>query len=105
MISTVKKEEKSSKIEALGEEKVSSLVLRFTASTPMALILNSIYTLTDALFVSWGVGDNAMGGVSIVFPFVVLQGAIAIALGGGAASIVSRKLGDEKYGEAGEVTY
>ena len=47
----------------------------------------SVYTLTDTLFVSWGVGENAMGGVSVVFPFVILQGAISTALGGGAASI------------------
>lgn len=45
-----------------------------------------------------------MGGVSIVFPFVILQGAISTAVGGGAASIVSRKLGRSKYDEAGEIT-
>ena len=89
---------------ALGEEPVPRLVLRFAATTMAALLLNAVYTLTDTLFVSWGVGENAMGGVSVVFPFVILQGAISTALGGGAASIISRKLGEGKKQEAGEVT-
>lgn len=92
------------KTDALGQDSVPSLILRFAATTLAALVLNSVYTLTDTLFVSWGVGDHAMGGVSIVFPFTILQGAIATAVGGGAASIVSRKLGAKKKEEAGAVT-
>jgi putative MATE family efflux protein len=65
-------------------------------------MLNSVYTLVDSLFVSWGVGDNAMGGVSIVFPFVLIQAAIATALGGGAASIISRRIGKNEFAEASE---
>ncbi len=45
-----------------------------------------------------------MGGVSVVLPFVILQGAISTAVGGGAASIVSRKLGAGKVAEAGKTT-
>lgn len=93
-----------SPIEALGEENIPRLALRFTGTTLVALLLNAVYNLSDALFVSWGVGDNAMGGVSIVFPFAILQGAIATAVGGGAASIVSRKLGEGQRTRAGEVT-
>ena len=95
---------KQTKTDALRYEPIPRLVLRFASSTMLALLFSSAYTLMDALFVSWGVGDTAMGGVSVVFPFVVLQGAIASAVGGGAASIVSRKLGAGKPEEAGEVT-
>lgn len=92
------------KLAALGEGKISRLVLSFTATTLAALVLNSVYTMTDALFLSWGVGENAMGGVSVVFPFVLLQGAVSTAVGSGAASIVSRKLGEGKRKAAGEAT-
>lgn len=95
---------KPPKTEALGNEKISRLVLRYAATTLIALLLNSVYSLTDSLFVSWGVGDNAMGGVSIVFPFMLLQGAVSTAVGGGAASLVSRRLGEHKFDEAGEIT-
>ncbi|MCC8023546.1 MAG: MATE family efflux transporter, partial [Clostridiales bacterium] len=85
--------QKLDKTRALGEEPVGRLVLRFASTTLAALLFNALYSLTDTLFVSWGVGDNAMGGVSIVFPFVIIQGAVSTAVGGGAAAIVSRKLG------------
>lgn len=95
---------KKDKTEELRTKKIPRLVLSYTATTLIALIFNTMYNLTDALFVSWGVGDHAMGGVSVVFPFVILQGAISTAVGGGAASIVSRKLGEGKPEEAGEIT-
>jgi putative MATE family efflux protein len=87
----------------LAEGNIPRLLLSFATTTLIALLLNSVYNLTDTLFVSWGVGDNAMGGVSIVFPFVILQSAISTAVGGGAASIISRKLGEGKNKEAGDV--
>lgn len=95
---------KTSKAASLGEGNVASLVLRFSATTFAALLLNSVYSLTDALFVSWRVGENAMGGISLVFPFVVLQGAVSTAVGSGAASVVSRKLGQNEPKSAGEAT-
>lgn len=87
----------------LKNESIPRLVSSFAFTTLIALVLNSVYSLTDTLFVSWGVGADASGGISVVFPFVILQSAISTALGGGAASIVSRKLGEGKRGEAGEV--
>lgn len=92
-------------IKALEEKSIPKLILSFSATVFAALLFNSIYTLTDALFVSRGVGDNAMGGVSVVFPFVILQGAISTTVGQGAASIVSRLLGEGKKRDAGTVTF
>jgi putative MATE family efflux protein len=89
----------------MGTEKVFRLLLRYAANTLAALLFHSCYTLTDALFVSWGVGSSAMGGVSAAFPFVIIQAAIAAVLGGGAASIISRKLGENKRAEAGSTAF
>jgi putative MATE family efflux protein len=95
---------KKNSVQQMSDTPVKTLILQYAAVTLSALLLNAVYTLTDALFVSWGVGSRAMGGVSVVFPFVILQGAIATALGGGAASIVSRKLGEGNLEEAGRTT-
>lgn len=89
----------------LQNEKVSKLVISYALTTLIALLLNSVYTLLDSLFVSWGVGDNAMGGVSIVFPFVLVQSAIATALGGGAAAIISRQIGNKDFAGAGKTAF
>lgn len=92
------------KTEAMANEKISKLVLRFSLTTFAALFFSAMYNLIDALFVSRGIGDNAMGGVSIVLPFMIIQSAIAQTVGGGAASIVSRLLGKKEAIRAGEVT-
>ena len=96
--------DKKDSVQQMADAPVKTLILQYAAVTLSALLLNAVYTLTDALFVSWGIGSRAMGGISIVFPFVILQGAIATALGGGAASIVSRKLGEGNLEEAGRTT-
>jgi len=62
-----------------------------------ALFFDALYNLVDTLFIGYGVGDNAMGGVSVVFPFMLLQGAVAQMIGGGAASVVSRCLGKSDF--------
>ncbi|MDR3276484.1 MAG: MATE family efflux transporter [Treponema sp.] len=85
----------------LGTAKIPRLLASYSATTLAALLFNSLYTLADALFVSWGVGAAALGGVSVAFPFVLIQSAVSTALGGGAASIISRRLGEGKRGEAG----
>ncbi len=89
----------------LGTEKISKLVFQFSLTTLAGFILNSVYTLTDALFVSHAVGDNAMGGISLVLPFTLLQGAISTTVGSGASALVSRKLGENKAHEAGRITF
>lgn len=96
--------DKKTKAEELAEGKISSLVLRYSLTTFAALLFSAMYNLVDTLFVSRGVGDAAMGGVAIVFPFMIIQSAIAQTVGGGAASIVSRLLGKKGNARAGAVT-
>lgn len=89
----------------LGTEKIPKLFFSFSMTVLAGLILNSVYTLTDTLFISHAVGDNAMGGVSLILPFTILQGAVSTTVGSGASAIVSRKLGEGKNEEAGNVTF
>ncbi len=89
----------------MKEESIPKLILSFSVTTLAALLFNSLYTVTDALFVSHAVGDNAMGGISLILPFSILQSAIASAVGSGAASIVSRALGEGNGKKAGNATY
>lgn len=75
------------KSERLVSGSVRKQVLNFALTALAGLVFNSVYSLTDALFVGRGVGDAAMGGVSAVYPFVILQSAIATTIGGGAAFV------------------
>ena len=93
-----------SKINQMQSYSIPKLIAKYSVSTFCALFFNELYNIVDTLFVSRGVGDNAMGGVSIIFPFVLIQGAISQTIGSGAASIVSRLLGKKEYKKAGSVT-
>jgi len=92
------------KIKEMETQSIPKLIAKYSVFTFFALFFNELYNIVDTLFVSRGVGDNAMGGVSIIFPFIIVQGAISQTIGSGAASIVSRLLGKKEYEKAGSVT-
>lgn len=94
---------KPDKAAALQSAPVLRLMLTFSMGTLAALVLSGIYTLTDTLFVSYAVGADAVGGVSVAFPFVLFQSAVSTALGGGAATLVSQKMGKNERAAAGEI--
>lgn len=88
----------------LGEEKVSRLLLKMCTQTTLAILLYSIYSITDIYFISFGVGEYAAGGVSIAAPILTVLGAVSTTVGAGGASIVSRALGKDDKENAAAVT-
>lgn len=89
---------------SMKDTPLPKLIIGYAATTFCALFFDALYNLVDTLFVGYGIGDDAMGGVSVVFPFMLFQGAVAQMIGGGAASIVSRRLGKSDYAGAGNAT-
>lgn len=92
------------KTRQMESENIFRLIMRFSATSFCSLLFDALYNIVDTLFVGRGVGNDAMGGVSIIMPFMLIQSAIAQMVGGGAASIVSRLLGKGAYEKAGSVT-
>ena len=78
---------------ALGTEPVGRLLWGASFQTTMAVATYGIYALTNAWFVSWGVGPVAFAAVSLVSPLLLILGAVAATVGAGGASLVSRSLG------------
>jgi len=77
----------------LGEEKIMPLLLRLSSPAMVGMMVQAAYSLVDTLFVGWGVGVLAIGGLAIAFPLQMLIMALAQAIGIGGASIISRSLG------------
>lgn len=92
------------KTEEMRTKSIPLLIIKYSLSTFAALFFNELYNIVDTVFVSRGVGDNAMGGVSIIFPFMMIQGAVSQTIGSGAATIVSKHLGRKDYEKAGNTT-
>jgi len=84
----------------LGEEKMVPLLIRLSSPAMVGMMVQAAYNLVDTLFVGWGVGVLAIGGLAIAFPLQMLIMAMAQTVGIGGASIISRSLGAGKIQRA-----
>ena len=64
------------------------------------MTVNALYNIIDTIFVGKGVGPYAIGGLSVIFPVQLTMFALAILIGTGAASVISRSLGAGKQEHA-----
>ena len=71
-------------------------LLRFTFPSIIMMVISSIYSVVDGLFVSNLVGDLALSAVNIVFPVAMIIGAFGFMLGTGGSAIVARTLGQKE---------
>lgn len=94
----------NNKAQEMGTKPISKLLFEYSITTFCALLFSALYNTIDALFVSRGIGDKAMAGVSIIIPFMMLQGAFAQMIGLGAGTLISSYLGKKEYKKAGNVT-
>ncbi|MFD5317358.1 MATE family efflux transporter [Streptomyces sp. NPDC127098] len=85
---------------ALGTRPVGRLLWSTSAHTTMSVATYGIYALTNAWFVSRGVGPDALVAVNVVAPVLLILGAVSTTVGVGGASMVSRSLGAGNPGQA-----
>lgn len=63
--------EKKTKMELLGEERVLRALVKLRVPTMIGMLVSVLYNAIDAYFVG-GLGISQMGAVSVVFPIVQL---------------------------------
>ena len=77
-------------IQALGHERISKLLLKFSIPCVMGLLIGSFYNIIDQMFIGnseLGYLGNAATGIS--FPILCIANAFAWCIGDGAASFLS----------------
>jgi putative MATE family efflux protein len=84
----------------LGEEKISKLLLKFSIPAITGMLVNALYNVVDRIFVGQGVGKEAIAGITIGFPLMIVMMAFGMLVGIGASSLVSIRLGEHKKAEA-----
>ena len=62
----------------LNERSLLSQFLHFTAATVSSLMVFSLYSIVDGLFVAKGVGEYAMSSVNLAVPFTNVLFSIGI---------------------------
>lgn len=81
------------------ETPVSKLILKLAGPTVISMLVTSVYNMADTFFVS-KISTQASAAVGIVFPIMTIIQSFGFTLGMGSASLISRKLGEQKNKEA-----
>ncbi len=74
----------------------------FSFPAIVMLLVSSLYTAVDGIFIARYVGSDALSAINIMLPLDTLAYAVSIMFGTGASAIVGRKLGQGKNQEAKE---
>ena len=82
---------------ALGTKPVGQLLRQYALPAIVAMVASSLYNIIDRAFIGQVVGPMAISGVAITFPFMNLSGAFGAAVGVGASTAISVKLGQKDY--------
>jgi putative MATE family efflux protein len=88
------------KTKFLGTEKINKLLLKMSTPAIIGMMVSSLYNLVDTIFVGRGIGSLGIAGISIVFPIQMIVMALALTVGIGGASIISRALGSKEINKA-----
>lgn len=69
-------------------------LLKFVAPSVVMLVFTSVYSIVDGLFISNFVGETAVAATNIVFPLIIILGAVGFMLGSGGSALVAKTLGE-----------
>ena len=84
----------------LGTKPVGKLLMQYAIPAIIAMTAASLYNMVDSIFIGQGVGPLAISGLAITFPFMNLTAAFGAAVGIGASTYLSVKLGQRDYATA-----
>ena len=84
----------------LGNKPVGKLLMQYALPAIVAMTASSLYNIIDRAFIGQLVGPEAIAGLGITFPFMNLSAAFGAAVGVGASTCISVKLGQRDYKRA-----
>lgn len=87
----------------LGTKPVGKLLMQYAIPAIIAMTAASLYNMVDSIFIGHGVGAIAISGLAVTFPFMNLSAAFGAAIGVGASTFLSVKLGQKDYETAEKI--
>ncbi len=81
----------------LGQKPVGQLLWQYALPAIVAMTASSLYNIIDRAMIGQLVGPEAIAGLGITFPFMNLSAAFGAAVGVGASTCISVKLGQKDY--------
>lgn len=77
----------------LVEQPMIKLMFKLSLPAIFGMLVIGLYSFVDAIFVGQWVGESALGAISIAYPFTLINNGIAVLVGIGSASVLSRAIG------------
>ena len=87
----------------LGTAPIFRLVVKFSLPTIFSMIVNAIYNIVDRIFVGKFVGEDALAGLTVSFPLMIIGFAVGTLFAIGGATLISIKFGEHKLDEANHI--
>ena len=95
-------EQSKQKNRIIGKYSIPKALLAMGIPTMIGMLINALYNLVDAYFVG-GLGESQMGAISVVYPLGQVVVGLGLLFGTGAASYISRLLGQRDKEQANTV--
>lgn len=86
-----------------SSEKLSKQIYKFILPAITAMVVSALYNVVDRIFVGRGVGEEALSGIALTGPLMMIISACALLIATGSSIMVSIKLGEEKNEECEEI--
>jgi len=91
------------KLERLGTQSIGSLLKEFAVPAIIATVVNALYNVVDQLYIGQGCGREALAGVALAFPIMMVLIAFGTLIGVGSGALLSLKLGERNRIDAEKV--
>ena len=85
--------------ERMGTAPVLQLIFSMSLPSMFSMLILALYNIVDSIYVS-RLGEYALSALSLIYPIQMLNVAVGVGTGIGLASLISRKLGENRYDEA-----
>ena len=81
------------RLKDLAEAPLGRLLVRFSWPALVSMTLNALYSIVDRVYIGQGCGQDAMAGLTLAFPILMVFGAFGVFVGAGHSALISLKLG------------
>jgi len=87
-------------IEELSNASIGRLMLKYFIPAFVGVFVNALYNIVDRIFIGRGVGAEALSGISVIFPVMLIMMGFGMLIGIGTGVYVSINLGKKEFDTA-----
>jgi putative MATE family efflux protein len=81
------------KIDELSAANIARLMLKYFIPAFVGVFVNALYNIVDRIFIGQGVGAEALSGISVIFPVMLIMMGFGMLIGTGTGVFVSISMG------------